>query len=385
MGIIIIGTGLAGYTTAREFRKHDTETAITLVTADSGRSYYKPRLSNGYRKGDTPADLVQAEPDAMAADLDARVITQDPVTSIDRDAFSVTLTSGASLSYDRLVLATGADPIAPPIEGDAADKVYQVNDLDEYETFRDAAHRASRVAIMGGGLIGCEFANDLAEAGYSVDMVFPEALPLPRLLPEMPGAALKDALEGIGVRCHTGRTVDRVDHAESGFVARLSDGATIDADIVLAAIGLRPRTGLADTAGLGTHRGITVDRHLKTSDPAIHALGDCAEVEGYVLPYVMPLTNAAKALGRTLAGEPTPVEYPVMPVTVKTSCCQVVAWPPENDSAGEWQFDGEAPDLRGEFRGSDGSLRGFVLTGKRIKERMSLSREMPLLIGGESG
>lgn len=384
MSIVIIGTGLGGYTTAREFRKHDTQTPLTIVTADSGRAYYKPRLSNAYRKGDAPRDLVQSAPDAMADEVDARVITHDAVTGVDRDNRQVTLASGERIGYQRLVLATGADPMTPALDGDGLNRVYQVNDLDEYESFRQAADPASRVLIMGGGLIGSEFANDLAEAGYDVAMVFPESLPLPKLLPATPGGALKQALEELGVSCYTGCTLERVDNHGEGVVATLSDGGKLSADLVLAAIGLRPRTGLADAAGLDTEHGIIVDRELTTSDPCIHALGDCAQVAGYVLPYVMPLTNAAKALGRTLAGEPTQVEYPVMPVTVKTSCCQVVAWPPGSRD-GEWQVDGEGRDLRCEYRDATGALLGFALTGKRIKERMTLTREMPPLIGGESG
>jgi rubredoxin-NAD+ reductase len=383
LGIVIIGTGLAGYNTAREFRKNDGDTPLTLVTVDSGRSYYKPRLSNGYRKGDSPADLVQAEPDEMADDLGARVITEQSVAGIDRETKQVQLAGGEALAYDQLVLAMGADPIRPPLAGDGVDAVWQVNDLDDYEAFRRHGDKASSVLIMGGGLIGCEFANDLAEAGHHVDMVFPEATPLPKLLPATPAHSLHGALEGLGVGLHTGLTVDRVDRDGHGVAATLSDGRVMRADLALAAIGLSPRTALAAQVGLATERGIRVDEQLTTSDPSIYALGDCAEVCGYVLPYVMPLNNAAKALGKTLAGEPTPVDYPVMPVSVKTSCCQVVAWPPEPDTPGEWQFHGEAPDWRAEFRDGQGSLRGFALTGKRIKERMQLSKEMPALIGGE--
>ncbi len=382
MGIVIIGTGLAGYNTAREFRKHDTETPITLVTSDSGRAYYKPRLSNGYRKGDTLADLVQSSPQDLVAELAAQVRSHSAVTRIDREAKRVVLADGEQLDYERLVVATGADPIEPPLAGDGLDRVYQINDLDEYEVFRQAADGASRILIMGGGLIGCEFANDLADAGYSIEMVFPESLPLPKLLPEASGQALYDALEGLGVRFHTGRTVERVDRDGEGVAATLSDGAVIQADLVLSAIGLRPRTTLAAEAGLTTGQGITVDEQLATSDPSIYALGDCAEVCGYVLPYVMPLTNAAKALGPTLAGEPKAVNYPVMPVTVKTSCCQVVAWPPDADAEGEWHIDGVTPDLRAEFYDTEGNLAGFAFTGKRIKERMQLSKQMPALLPG---
>ncbi|MDN3517146.1 FAD-dependent oxidoreductase [Aquisalimonas lutea] len=381
MGIVIIGTGLAGYTTARELRKHDTETPLTLVTADSGRAYSKPMLSTGYRKQQTPSDLVQGEPAAMAESLDAQVLTGTSVEALLPGESAIRLTDGTTLPYEQLVLALGADPIAPPLGGDAAEAVFQVNDLDQYERFRAAADDARRVVIMGGGLIGCEFANDLREAGHGVDLVFPEPLPLPRLLPEQPAWALHAALTEMGVAIHTGVTLVAVDHGTAGVVATLSSGRTLEADVVLAAIGLRPRTSLAKTAGLTVEQGIRTDRWLATSEPNIYALGDCAAVGGYVLPYVAPLTNAARALGRTLAGEPAPVHYPVMPVTVKTSCCQVVAWPPPEDAPGAWQFDGEGQNLRGEYRDTAGTLHGFALTGKRIKERMPLTKEMPPLLG----
>lgn len=383
MSIVIVGTGLAGYNTAKSLRKHDASIPLTMVTADSGRSYSKPMLSTGLRKGQTPADLVQATPQEMAEQLDARVVTEAGVEAIDRAGRTLQLVSGEVIRYDRLVLATGADPLAPRIDGDAADRVLQVNDLEQYEAFRHAVADAQRVLIMGGGLIGCEFANDLAEAGYDVDLVFPEAAPLPRLLPERPAKALQAALEGLGVTVHTGVTLDAINSAEAGVMARLSDGRECQADVVLAAIGLQPRVALAQAVGLDVGQGIVVDRYLTTSDPAIHALGDCAEVEGYVLPYVAPLNNAAKALGATLAGDTTAVSYPVMPVMVKTSCCQVVAWPPAHGVAGEWHYDGEGQDLRGEFRDDDGTLLGFFLTGSRIKERMAVTREMPPLLGDQ--
>lgn len=383
MGIVVIGTGLAGYTTARELRKHDQDTPLTLVSADSGRAYSKPLLSTGYRKEQQPSELVQAGPEAMAEELNATVMTATAVASLEPEQRRVRLTDGNTLAYDRLVLALGADPMTPRLGGDAADAVFQVNDLDQYERFRAAADPAQRILIMGGGLIGCEFANDLALAGYAVDLVFPEPWPLPRLLTETPGRALHEALVEQGVRVHSGGTLAAVDYAGEGLVATCDDGSRLEADVVLAAIGLRPRTNLAAAAGLDCGAGIRTDRWLASSDPAIAALGDCAEVGGYVLPYVAPINQAARALGRTLAGEPTPVHYPVMPVSVKTSCCPVVAWPPAADAAGTWSFDGDGRDLRGEFRDDQGALHGFVLTGKRIKERMSVTREMPPLLAAE--
>ncbi|MCP1676752.1 rubredoxin-NAD+ reductase [Natronocella acetinitrilica] len=377
MSIVIIGTGLAGYTTAREFRKHDTDTSLTLVTADSGRAYSKPMLSTGYRKQQTPHDLVQSSPEEMARQLDATVLTDTRVEAILPDEGEVHLRDGKSIAFDKLVLALGADPVAPPIRGDAVDRIFQINDLDQYERFRKVGDHAGRVLVIGGGLIGCEFANDLREADRQVDLVFPEPLPLPLLLPDQSAEALRAALEDLGVVIHSERTVDRVDADGEQLTAKLSDGSTLQADTVLAAVGLRPRTELAEAAGLSVGKAIRVDRSLATSHPNVYALGDCAEVEGWVLPYVAPLTNAARALAKTLAGETTDVRYPVMPVNVKTSCCQVVAWPPAGGAEGVWQFDGEAPDIKAEFRGDGGTLLGFALTGKRIRERMALQKELP--------
>ncbi len=377
--VVIVGTGLAGYTTAKEFRKHDPDSRLTLITADDGRAYSKPMLSTAYRKGQTPEDLVQADSEGMEEMLNAEIITGVDVRAIEPEAGRLVFDDG-HLEYDQLVLAVGADTLPVPAQGPAMDQVYQVNDLTQYGRFRKVADRARRVLIIGGGLIGCEFANDMTEGGFAVDMVFPERQPLPNLLPADAGGVLASALTDLGVSIHAGRTVDRVERDGEGVLAVLSDGSSVQADVVLAAVGLRPRTALAADAGLTVDRGIAVDRWLRTSGSSIYALGDCAEVEGYNLCFVAPLTASARALGRTLAGDETAVRYPVMPVTVKTSCCQVVCWPPPAGVDGHWSMDGEGHDLRGEYRNDDGTLLGFLLMGQRIRERMALSGQMEPLI-----
>lgn len=376
---VIVGTGLAGYTTARELRRLAPDQRLSLVTADDGSAYSKPMLSTAYRKGQGPGDLVQASAEDMAENLDADILTGLDVEAIEPDTGRLILDDG-HLEYDRLVLALGANPLPPPVRGSAADRVLQVNSLADYRLFREAARDARRVLIIGGGLIGCEFANDLIEGGYQVDVVFPEPHPLPQLLPEPPGRALATALERLGARLFSGRTVESVDGDGERLRVRLSDDTVRQADLVLSAVGLAPRTALAESAGLAVDRGIRVDRYLRSSDSRIHALGDCAEVEGHLLCYVAPLTAAARALARTLAGEETAVHYPVMPVTVKTSCCRVVAWPPAPGTEGEWRHDGEGSDLRGEYRTAEGRLAGFYLTGSRLRERMAMAEAMPPLI-----
>lgn len=373
--IVIIGTGLAGYGTARELRKHDRETPLVLITRDDGASYYKPDLSEAFTEGNGPDDLVKKTAEAMAEELDAEIRTYAEVDAVDPAARMVTV-NGEPLAYRDLVLANGARPIDLPLSGDAAGGIQQVNNLQDYRRFRHALDGAGDVAIIGAGLIGCEFANDLANAGHTVHNIDPIAWPLQRFLPEEPGRALETALADLGVHWHLDTTVDGVRRAGNGFELALSDGREVRADVVLSAVGLRPDIALAATADLKIDRGVVVDAMLRTSDPHIHALGDVAEVEGHVLPFVMPLMNAARALGRTLAGEETPVRYPVMPVIVKTPACPAVVYPPRARD-GEWRIEGEAPDFEARYLDGEGRLDGFALTGAAVAKRRDYIREAP--------
>ena len=162
----------------------------------------------------------------------------------------------------------------------------------------------------------------------------------------------------------------------------LNNGETIEADIVLCAVGVRPSVGLAESAGLDVGRGIKANRLLETSAPNVYAFGDCAEVEGHVLVYVAPLMAAARALGKTLAGEATEVAYPAMPVTIKTPACPVVVSPVAPDTAGEWQISEDGNSVKAEFRDSAGELLGFALTGDATKEKLALQKELPPILAG---
>jgi len=145
----------------------------------------------------------------------------------------------------------------------------------------------------------------------------------------------------------------------------------------VSAVGLRPRTELAAEAGLQVARGIVVDRLLQTSQPHIYALGDCAEVEGLSLLYVMPLMSGVRALARTLTGTPTMVSYGAMPVTVKTPVCPLVVSPPAVGAEGHWAVEGQGADVRARYLAPSGQLLGYALTGAATQERMALNRQLP--------
>ena len=381
--VVVIGSGLAGYGLVRELRRKDEAVLITVLTSDGGEGYSKPMISTGYTK-DLSADKLAAQgAKELAEQLNVTVRTRTRVASIDTQTQMVHLEGGEELSYSELVLALGAELIRPPIGGDAAEDVLGVNDLDDYRRFQDllAAKSAKKVAIIGAGLIGCEFANDLLNGGFTVEAVDPMGWCLPTLLPQQSGRAVQAALEEKGATFHFGPLATEVNRAGDGYAVTLNNGETIEADAVLCAVGVKPRTTLARDAGIEVNRGIVTDRQLRTNAPNVYAMGDCAEVAGHVLVYVAPLMAAARALAATLAGEATDVSYPAMPVAIKTPACPVVVSPPAKDADGEWHFEGHAPDIKALFRSAAGELLGFALTGQAVKERMALTKELPAILG----
>jgi rubredoxin-NAD+ reductase len=402
--VVIIGAGLAGWTAARELRKLSADLPITLVTADSGDFYAKPALSNALAQNKAPAQLVNTPAAQMAAQLNVHLIAQTRVSHIDRTAKRV-ITATGPLPYAQLILATGAQPIRIPMQGAAFDQVMSVNSLDDYRLFRaklasspqkycaeryenrsDSSSEPARqrsVLIMGAGLIGCEFANDLAAQGYGVTVVDPSPRPLAALLPEEASLALHAALQALGVVWKLGTSVQRLEYgvgSESGdaLAAQLADGSWLEADLVLSAIGLRPDLSLAQAAGLATDRGIKVSDHLQTSDDAIYALGDGAQYgQGSLgsvsrpLPYVLPIMQSAKVLAANVwaarqGGAQSALKFPVMPVAIKTPALPLTIAPPAPGESGQWQV---VADHEWQWQNAQGELKGFALAAQATAQR----------------
>ncbi|AZE52049.1 Rubredoxin-NAD(+) reductase [Pseudomonas chlororaphis] len=377
--VVIVGTGLAGYNLAREFRKLDSETPLLLITADDGRSYSKPMLSTGFGKNKEADGLSMAEPGAMAEQLKAEVRTHTRISGIDPGHKRLWIGEEA-VNYRDLILAWGAETVRVPVEGDAGDLIFPINDLEDYARFRAAAAGKRRVLLLGAGLIGCEFANDLILGGYEVDLVAPCEQVMPTLLHPAAAAAVQAGLESLGARFLLGPVLNRLQRTADGLEAHLSDGEVIACDLVVSAIGLRPRIDLAAAAGLMVNRGVVVDRHLKTSHANIYALGDCAEVDGLNLLYVMPLMSCARALAQTLAGNPTAVSYGPMPITVKTPVCPLVVSPPPRGLEGVWTVQGQGADIKALCRDASGKLLGYALTGAAVMDKLALNKELPGLL-----
>jgi rubredoxin---NAD+ reductase len=373
--LIILGSGLAGYTVAREFRKLDKTRLVLLITRDNGDFYSKPSLSNALAMRKDAASLVNSTAATMAGQLSLTLLPGAEVQRIDTRESAVETNFGR-FEYGDLVLALGASPIRVPLTGTGVQRVISVNDLQDYARFRAQLREARRVLVIGAGLIGCEFANDLAQAGIEPVVVDPGAHALSALLPRVAGERLSAALADAGVVWKFGATVVSVDSEGRGLLATLSTGEKLTVDAALSAVGVRPNIGLAQEAGLRVGRGIKVDVYGRTSTSNVFAVGDCAEYEQGVLPFVMPMMTAARSIAATLAGTPTLIKFAPMPVAVKTPAHPVVAHVPKANIEAAWEVEVLEEGVRMLLRNTDGAMSGFIATGSFAAQRAALTREL---------
>ncbi len=245
---------------------------------------------------------------------------------------------------------------------------WAVNDLNDYSIFRRAIFGKKRIAIIGAGLIGCEFANDLALAGYEVDVVDRCAWPLERFVVPEVGHFLMQELAKLGVNWHSGCEVTSLHKCLDAHVLTLSNGEILKADVVLEAIGVRPRTKLARESGIAVGIGVAVDAYLRTSAPNIYAVGDCAEIVGEWQPFIAPLMQAARLAARNIIGEAAPLRKAHSVVTVKTTSCPIVVAQPKFSMIGAWRATKTSGGIVAEFLDEE-ILRGFVLAGDSIGDK----------------
>lgn len=319
--IVIVGAGQAGLQVAASLRQGGFEGRIRLVGDEAGLPYQRPPLSKAFLKGDgDPAGLALRNTEffeKQAIDL----LDGQTVAAIDRQARKVTLGTGATLAYDRLVLATGARNRALPVPGGDHPDLAELRSLDHALALRERLGGAGRIAIIGGGYIGLEIAATARDRGLEV--VVCEALD--RVMPRTASPALSAHVaavhRGHGVDLRLGAGIARIATDGGGRIAGVATdaGALIDADLVLIGIGVLPNAELAAAAGLETGNGIVVDAFLRTADPTIFALGDCAafpspEFGGGALPgrirpeSVQNAVDQGKCVAQNILGEPQPYD-----------------------------------------------------------------------------
>jgi assimilatory nitrate reductase electron transfer subunit len=309
--VVIAGYGMAGSRLAEEIRRRDPDgerVTVTILAEERHLAYNRVLLSGVVAGSMKPEHVTLHGPE-----WESRVRLGVSVTSIDRDARAVSLSDGSTVSYDTLVLATGSRAWVPPVEGLDSPDVVTFRTLDDCSRILAAAAPGTPVVVLGGGLLGLEAARGLAGRGCQVTVVHPVGHVMERQLDAGAGAVLARKLSTLGIEFRLGARV-------SGYVPgdglKLEDGL-IPADLVVVAAGVRPETRLAVDAGIEVDRGIVVDARLRTSDPRIHAIGDCAQYPGTVSGLVQPAWDQAAVLADLVTGADVAARYRGTPVVTR--------------------------------------------------------------------
>jgi len=300
--LIIVGNGMAATRLADELSRQALGRYAVAVIGDEPRLAYNRVLLSPLLAGEIGEPEIELKPAAWWRARGVSMLYGKPVTGIDRAAKSVTLAGGLALPYGKLVLATGSRPLMPPVPGLELPGVASFRDIADVALFRMVAATGARVVVIGGGLLGLEAAYGLARIGGRVTVLHLADRLMERQLDREGAGLLAAAIAARGIDIRLNCTAERFIGRERVEAVELTDGGVIPADLVVVAIGVRPRVDLAVAAGLDVNRGIDVDDGLASSDPAIFAIGECAEHRGLVYGLVEPAYEQARVLAARLAG-----------------------------------------------------------------------------------
>ncbi|MDY0970676.1 NADH:flavorubredoxin reductase NorW [Siccibacter turicensis] len=372
-GIVIIGSGFAARQLVKNIRKQDSDVPLTLIAADSMDEYNKPDLSHVISLAQRAEDLTRQTAGEFAEEYRLQLFPDTWITDIDAAAHRVK-NHERTWHYDKLVLATGASAAIPPVPGH--ELMLTLNSQREYQACETTLRDAQRVLIVGAGLIGCELAMDFCRAGKAVTLLDNRASILASLMPPEVSSRLQHRLTGMGVHLLLNAQLQSLTRCSEGMAVALADGRSVRVDAAIAATGLRPETALARRAGLNVARGVVVDRYLQTSDADIYALGDCAEIEGRLLPFLQPIQLSAMVLAKNLLGAAVPLRLPPALIKVKTPDLPLhLAGDTQRDDL-FWQIALGPEGMLATGTDESGALRGFVVSEDRMKEAFALLKTL---------
>jgi 3-phenylpropionate/trans-cinnamate dioxygenase ferredoxin reductase subunit len=273
---VIVGAGLAGAKTAEALREHGFAGRIVLLGSEPELPYERPPLSKSYLRGESPREKAYVLPDGFYAENDIDLRTSTTAERIDAAAKEAVLTSGDRIGYDRLLIATGAEPRRLSIPGSELEGVHYLRDFADSDAIAARLERGGHVVVIGAGWIGSEVAASARQKGLEVTIVERGDVPLEAVLGREAGELYAQVHREQGVELLTGASLQAFEGAGHVERVRLDDGRTVDADFVVVGIGVVPRTGLAERAGIAVEDGIAVDEHLETSASGVFAAGDVA-------------------------------------------------------------------------------------------------------------
>jgi nitrite reductase (NADH) large subunit len=308
--LVVVGNGMAGMRAVEELIARAPERFdITVIGAEPHPNYNRILLS-AVLAGEKTLDEIVVNPHGWYAERGIRLLAGTRATAIDRAARRIALADGTSLPYDKLLLATGSKPLAPPVPGLGFPNVRPFRDIADAQAMIAAASAGGRAVVIGGGLLGLEAAWGLKRRGMAVALVHLMPTLMERQLDVAAGELLRRDLAARGIAFFTNSQTEEIVGNDRAEAVVLADGRRIPADFVVLAVGIRPNIDLARDADLDVNRGILVGDDMATSDPDIHAVGECIEHNGQVFGLIAPLWDQAKVCGARLAGDADAVYVP---------------------------------------------------------------------------
>ncbi|WP_419245921.1 NADH:flavorubredoxin reductase NorW [Serratia sp. NFX21] len=375
-GILIVGSGFAARQLVKNLRRQDGEVPIRLIAADSCDEYNKPELSHVFSLNQTADALTRQSFGDFAEQFQLTVHPHTRITAIDTRQKMVR-SAEQVWHYDKLVLAIGAAAIVPPVPGH--ELMLTLNSQQEFRDSQLTLLQAQRVLILGGGLIGCELAMDMCRAGKQVTLVDKSGSLLSGLMPVEASCRLQHALQQMGVELLLNQQLGALTQHDEGIQATLSNGRQLWVDAAIASVGLRPNVGLARQAGLQINRGIQVNNRLQTSQVDVYALGDCAEIEGQLLPFLQPIQFSAMTLAKNLLGAAEAVKLPAMLVKVKTPSLPLQLAGETRRQDLSWTIVAEPQGMIAKGFDQHQQLRAFIVSEDHMKLAFGLLKELNAL------
>lgn len=374
MEYLIIGGGAAGFAAALNIRKTDGAGRITVISEETYRFYSRIRLME-YLAGETDEEGLIIYKSKWYEDNRVALLSGSGVNGIDFSERLVTLASGQSIPYDRLLLATGASAFVPPFEGMEKEGIFTLRTLEDAKAIRKYSAGLKTALLVGAGSLGLEAGNALRKRGLKIKAVEVAERLLPRSLDHECAGMLQGYLESLGFEFYLGAKVSRFTGGKRADGVVLEDGRAVQADMALISAGIRPRIELAREAGIAAARGITVDDRMQTSAPGVYAAGDCAEHRGVIYG----IWHAAEAQGRVaginMAGGNALYSGTVLSNVIRVAGVDIFS-AGDIDAEGSHEHIRQKDEEKGVYRKlviNDGRITGCILYGDIAARRKILS------------